>query len=66
MPHSETHGFERADNSHVAYEQCHKLLTECCNIITQNGGVARELTPTDWELLSKMTVSHPFHARMLG
>ena len=66
VPHSETHGFERAANSHVAYARCHKLLAECCNIITRNGGVARELTPTDWELLSKIVVSHPFHARMLG
>ena len=65
VPHSETHGFDNADNSHVAYARCHELLAECCNIITQNGGVARELTPTDWELLSKMVVSHPFHARML-
>ena len=66
MPHSETHGFDNADNSLAAYARCHKLLAGCCDIITQNGGVARELTPTDWELLSKMVVSHPFHARMLG
>ena len=66
VPHSETHGFEDADNSHDAYARCHELLAECCDIITQNGGVARKLTPTDWESLSQMVVSHPFHARMLG
>ena len=65
VPHSETHGFERADNSHVAYARCHELLAGCCAVITQNGGVARELTPTDWHLLSNIVVSHPFHARML-
>ena len=65
VPHSETHGFEEDANSHDAYARCHELLAECCDIITQNGGVARELTPTDWELLSQMVVSHPFHARML-
>ena len=66
VPHSETHGFDNAANSRAAYAPCHKLLAECCAAITQNGGVARELTPTDWELLSKMVVSHPFHARMLA
>ncbi len=65
MPHSETHGFEVADNSHVAYARCHKLLAECCDIIIQHGGVARELTSNDWALLSKMVASHPFHASML-
>jgi hypothetical protein len=66
VPHSETHGFDNADKSRAAYAQCHELLAGCCNIITQNGGVARELTPTDWHLLSNIVVSHPFHARMLA
>ena len=65
VPHSETHGFDNAAKSRAAYAQCHELLAGCCNIITQNGGVARELTPTDWHLLSNIVMSHPFHARLL-
>jgi hypothetical protein len=65
VPHSETHGFDNAAHSCAAYAQCHELLAGCCNIITQNGGVARELTPTDWHLLSNIVMSHPFHARLL-
>ena len=66
LAHTETVGFEDAGHCKAAYEQCHKLLTERCALIAQHGGVARELTSNDWALLSKMVVSHPFHARMLG
>jgi hypothetical protein len=41
VPHSETHGFDDADNSRDTYARCHELLAECCAVITQNGGVAR-------------------------
>ena len=57
LAHTETVGFEDAGNCEAAYEQCHKLLTERCAIITQHGGVARELTSTDWARLSRMVVS---------
>ena len=73
MPHSETHGFEDADRDHsyAAYSECHKLLTDCCAIITKNGGVARELTQQDWARLRDIPVteagqSRPFHATLLG
>ena len=67
MPHSETHGFDDADNSRAAYARCHELLAECCAVITQNGGVARELTPADWALLRDIPMTRagqprPFHA----
>jgi hypothetical protein len=70
VPHSETHGFDDADNSRAAYARCHELLAECCAVINQNGGVARELTPTDWALLRDIPMtragqSRPFHASML-
>jgi hypothetical protein len=65
LPHSETHGFESAGHSYVAYEQCQDLLTECCAIITQRGGVARELT-ADWAHLHDLPMTRlPFHASML-
>ena len=65
LEHTETVGFEDAGHCKAAYEQCHKLLTERCALIAQHGGVARELSPSDWALLSKMAVSHPFDSSLL-
>ena len=61
MPHSETHGFDDADNSRDTYARCHELLAECCAVITQNGGVARELTgtPADWACLRDIPIDDP-------
>ena len=39
------------ERSRSGWSSCHELLAWCCAVITQNGGVARELTPTDWERL---------------
>ena len=66
LAHTETVGFEEFGNCEVAYEQCHKLLTDRCALMTQRGGVARELTPTDWVSLSKLAVSHPFDSSKLA
>ena len=65
LAHTETVGFEDAVHCKAAYEQCHKLLTERCDLIARHGGVARMLTPTDWANLSKLVVSHPFDASLL-
>ena len=70
LPHSETVGFLDADNCKAAYAAAHEFLTECCAIITKNGGVARELTPADWALLRDIPMTRagqslPFHASML-
>ena len=65
LAHTETVGFEDAGCCKAAYSECHKLLTERSAIITKNGGVARELTSTDWAKLSKMVVSHPFDSSKL-
>jgi hypothetical protein len=47
LAHTETVGFEEFGHCEVAYEQCHKLLTDRCALIAEHGGVARELSPTD-------------------
>ena len=72
LPHSETVGFLDADNCKAAYAEAHKFLTdsECCAIITKNGGVARVLTEQDWARLRDIPMteagqSRPFHASML-
>ena len=57
MPHSETHGFDDAAYSRAAYARCHELLAECCAVITQNGGVARELTLADWACLRDIPIT---------
>ena len=54
-----------AGHCKAAYEQCHKLLTERCDLIARHGGVARMLTPTDWANLSKLVASHPFDSSKL-
>ena len=66
LAHTETVGFDDAGNCEVAYEQCHKLLTDRCALIAEHGGVARELSPTDWARLSKLAVSHPFDSSKLA
>ena len=66
LAHTETVGFEEFGNCEVAYERCHKLLTDRCALIALHGGVARELTPTDWANLSKLAVSHPFDSSKLA
>jgi len=66
LAHTETVGFEEFGHCEVAYEQCHKLLTDRCALIAEHGGVARELSPTDWERLSKLAVSHPFDSSKLA
>ena len=65
LVHTETVGFDDAGHCKAAYEQCYKLLKERCALIAEHGGVARELTPTDWARLSKLAVSHPFDASLL-
>ena len=66
LAHTETVGFDDAGHCMAAYEQCHKLLTERCDLIARHGGVARMLTPTDWANLSKLVVSHPFDSSKLA
>jgi len=66
LGHTETVGFDDAGHCKAAYEQCHKLLTDRCALIALHGGVARELSPTDWERLSKLAVSHPFDSSRLA
>ena len=66
LAHTETVGFEDAGYCKAAYEQCHKLLTERCAIITRHGGLARELTSNDWVNLRRMVVSHPFDPSKLA
>ena len=66
LAHTETAGFDDAGHCEVAYEQCHKLLTDRCVIMTQRGGVARELTSNDWAKLRRMVLLHPFDSSKLA
>ena len=66
LAHTETVGFEEFGNCEVAYEQCHKLLTDRCVIMTQRGGVARELTSNDWAKLRMMVLLPPFDSSKLA
>ncbi len=66
LGHTATVGSDDAGHCKAAYEQCHELLTDRCDLIAENGGVARELSPNDWANLSKLAVSHPFDSSKLA